>query len=667
MSAVTLDTRPAGINVPFRPGNEVTIELAWPSDSLSGRTFSAYLGSTALEVSVAGDGMTIVASAALTSAKKSNDTWRLLETTGGATQTLIRGVWKPSDEPRDSSTTTATVVIEDINVTVSVISEGASIVALDDRLDTVEAALPTKTDLTAFDTHTADRLVHIPRVEFLEHQPAVKRWRQKLATARAAGLSVQLVIIGDSIPEGSGGAKYRNRAIDRLRRRFMGSTPGTLGLLPASAGVFSQIGNAIWAGGDDPWTYAGGVGGNINYGLGFHAADVPSGGGSASITYFGDKIAVFYTRSTTGPTACAVTLDGVAQTAINANGAESPSLSATFGTAGNYGFHTLVLTPNNGTLILEGVEWFDGDQPVFTVGSVILLDGSHAGFGADAWAGQASNTWSAMLQNTDVFYGGTVVMLGLNDFTLGRTPTQFQADLATIASRIDARLASTEGGYLFVMVPGTQTTFVDAARAAAAQIGLERASVYDLGALRPNRLWGADLSTDGTHPNEAGQIWLAEALGQVLDPTPATLQPVTPTRQVIDYSTPATARSSWTEAPTSLTNGIGGFDASGGGTTVGERRHRVWLDPGTYRATITMQEDTGLGTVEVLIGRWVANTPTLTSCGTKANAAGTPTLVTTRLGTTITTDVAGWVPVVIRKTSASGLIRFVQLVIDKTA
>lgn len=503
-------------------------------------------------------------------------------------------------------------------------------------------------------------------VEDLAHNPAVIRLRQKLAQARSGGLATQIIVLGDSISEGFTASRFRNRWVDRLRRRFQGSTPGTLGLLPASAGVFSTVVDADWAGGDNPWTYTGAVTGNLNFGLGFHAANIPSGGGSATITYFGDKVAVVYTRTTTGPTACAVTLDGVAQAPINANGATLPSEDIQFGTHGNYGFHTLVITPNDGTLVLEGVSWYDGDAPFFITGSVILADGTHAGFAASNWAG-ANNDWSASLAGSDAFSGGVIIALGVNDFTLGRTTQQFEDDLVTIASRIDARLGVTDMSYLMVMVPGSQVPYVDAAWRAAGRIGLARAAVYDLGQLRPGRTFGPDLEDDGAHPNDAGQIWMAEAIGQVLDPTPITLSPTTPARQVLDASTPVTFRSAWTESFAAIAGTAHAYDEATGGA-VRERRYRVWLDPGTYQSVLTAEHATGRGVFEVLIGRWNGNTPTLTSCGTvdTSTPAG-PALTTTRLATTVQTHVAGWVPVVVRKTNTADPARFVQLVLNKVA
>ncbi len=503
-------------------------------------------------------------------------------------------------------------------------------------------------------------------VEDLAHNPAVIRLRQKLAQARSGGLSAQLVVLGDSISEGFTVTHYRNRWIDRLRRRFQGATPGGLGFLPASSNVFSSVADADWAGGDNPWAFAGAVTGNSDYGIGFHSANIPSGGGSATISYFGDRVTAVYARTTTGPTACAVTLDGVAQAAINANGATLASQTAQYGTHGNYGFHTLVFTPNDGTLVLEGVSWFDGDAPFFYTGSVILQDGTHAGWSASNFAG-VNNNWSALLAGSDVFFGGVVIALGVNDALLGRTTQQFEDDLVTIASRIDARVGVSDMSYLMVMVPGSQLPYVDAAWRAAGRIGLARAAVYDLGQLRPGRVFGPDLEDDGSHPNDAGQIWMAEAIGQVLDPTPITLSPTTPARQVFDASTPVTFRSAWVESFAAIAGTAHAYDEATGGA-VRERRYRAWLDPGTYQPVLIAEHATGRGTFEVLVGRWNGNTPTLTSCGTvdTSTPAG-PALTTTRLATTVQTHVAGWAPVIVRKTNTADPARFVQLVLNKVA
>lgn len=666
----TVDTRPPGIDAFFRPGDTMTVTLTWPAGSLAGRTFTSTLDAASLTVGVVGDVMTISATGAQTAAAAERCAWALTETTGGGSNEILVGRWKPATEANPSTSSAFTIQLPSGSLSVDV---------------TGQAALTAHTGQTGFGFHVpaagTEGQVLLDtggapvwgrqRLEMLEHQPGVNRWRQKLAVSRmggAAALSVIIFIIGDSRVRAIS-TLFRNAWPDKLRARFLGSTPGSYGFLPAS-GSLALLTDGGWPSGDNPWTYTGGCSGNILYGLGFHGANVPAAGGnSATLTYFGDKVTIFYVRTTSGPTACAVTLDGVAQSTFNANGSELAGQQAQYGTHGNYGFHTLTITPNSGTLILEGAQWFDGDAPFFVSGTVQMFDGSHSGFQANQFAGSSNNNWSAMLNGADSFMGMGIVCFDVNDIAAGRTPTQYQADLQAIVSQVDARLGTTELSWLFLHLPASvdTTSFVAASRAAAAAIGSSRCSVLDLAALRPGRTWGANLSSDGTHPNDAGMGWIAEQLGQVLDPTPATNMPVTQKRTVIDASTPADGRSSWTEAWTALTGGLGGYDQSGGGTTVGERRHRVWLDAGTYRATVTTQEDTGLGTIEVLIGKWASNTPALISCGTKANAAGSPTLVTTRLGTTVTTDISGYHPVYIRKTAASGAVRFVQLVLDKTA
>lgn len=449
----------------------------------------------------------------------------------------------------------------------------------------------------------------------------------------------------------------------------MGAASGSYGLLPASGGGLSQVTDGAWQGGDSPWTYTGGVTGNVNFGLGFHAASCPVGD-TATLTYFGDKVTIFYARTVAGPTACAVTVDGVAGTPINARGTALAGQQSQFGTAGDYGFHTVVVTPNDGTLVLEGAQWFDGDAPFFIVGSVQVMNGEHAGFGAKDFASLSVSTdWTALFQGADAFMGLGMTILDVNDIAAGRTAAQFQADLQSIVTQIDGRLGTTTLPWLFVTLPYSADTipFRNAMYAARAALGVNRCAVLDLAGLRPGRSWGSDLSADGTHPNDAGHIWVAEQLIQVLDPVrSAGINPVTQKRTVIDASTPPDGRTaSWPDNWVALPEG--GYNQSGGGTTLAELRYRFWADAGTYRMTVEMQEDNALGTTEILMGRWVGNTPTLTSAGTKANVAVVPTLVTTRLGTTIVNDIPGWMPVVVRKTTAAGAIRFVSLVIDKIA
>lgn len=508
------------------------------------------------------------------------------------------------------------------------------------------------------------------QIQLMQHDPAIARWHDRLANARKVALSASLFILGDSRVLSSAG-KYRTAWPELVKKKLMGARPSGMGFLAASAGGLSEVTDAAWQGGDNPWTYTGAVAGTGVYGTGFHAATIPSAG-TATITYFGDIITLWYVRTVAGPTAAAITLDGVAQTALDGrNDPVQPAQSASYGTNGNYGFHTLVIDPNDGDLVIEGVEWFDNEVPFFNNGTVRLHYAEHAGFTALSWADPANLNWSAQLTNSDAFMGLGLIVLDANDISAGRTPAQFTADLKEIVSKCDGRLGTTTMPWMFINLPYNQSTVnhVNAAYEARGDIGVNRFTVFDMAALVPGRTWPSGLSADGVHPNDAGHLWIADNLCKVLDPYVG-LGPI-PTfgngtrRLEIDASTPTESRTSWAYAYTGIPQG--GFDQSGGGTTQGERHHRVWADVGTYRGTITMQEDAALGNVEALMGRWVGNTPTLTSMGSKTNVAATPTMVTTQLGTTIVNDVAGWVPIYIRKTTATGAVRFSKLVLDKIA
>lgn len=147
---VVADARPGALNIPFRPGNTLSVELTWPTGDLTGRTFESSLGGTALDLSVVGDVMTIDASAAITGAITTAAAWLLTETTGGASNDVLIGTWAPSDEPGTPTTQALTVAVETVEVDVTVVSGQASVVALDTRLDTAE------TDITALETGKVD-------------------------------------------------------------------------------------------------------------------------------------------------------------------------------------------------------------------------------------------------------------------------------------------------------------------------------------------------------------------------------------------------------------------------------------------------------------------------------------------------------------------------------
>jgi hypothetical protein len=127
-----IETLPPGVNHHFRPGNPFAVPFTWPTGSLAGRTFTATLGTTALTVGIAGDIMTISASAAQTAAITAPADWVLTETTGGASTKLAIGIWKPSNNPAAMVSQPYTVVLGGASVTVDV-SGSAGLAAHESR------------------------------------------------------------------------------------------------------------------------------------------------------------------------------------------------------------------------------------------------------------------------------------------------------------------------------------------------------------------------------------------------------------------------------------------------------------------------------------------------------------------------------------------------------
>lgn len=99
-------------------------------------------------------------------------------------------------------------------------------------------------------------------------------------------------------------------------------------------------------------------------------------------------------------------------------------------------------------------------------------------------------------------------------------------------------------------------------------------------------------------------------------------------------------------------------DNSPSGTTVAERRHEVWLDAGTWQGYLGHQRNTSQGTCELLIDNVTAGT---------INTAGTANDLYAAFPTSLVIAQPGPHMVTIRKTTASGLVSFVDLILRRTA
>jgi hypothetical protein len=223
-------------------------------------------------------------------------------------------------------------------------------------------------------------------------------------------------------------------------------------------------------------------------------------------------------------------------------------------------------------------------------------------------------------------------------------------------------------GYLFLWMPTVPDAYVAAGQAADQAYAPDRCDHLDLRQYLPGvgTSWGTFDAGNG-HPNDAGQAFIAHWVQAYLDGQTNIQAPTMPIGgPVIEAHTPATARSSWAES-FGMTAGQTWDTAGAPDTTVRERRHRTWLEPGTYQAVIRYeQRTTNGGTLQVLVGTHNTTGDANTSCGTISTVGTDGTIAETALGTSITIDAPGPYPVTIRKTSANGTVRFIRCYLRKT-
>lgn len=312
--AVLADARAAGVDLLFTPATTLTLTLSWPTGSLTGRTFSSTLNGVALALTVNGDVMTVVATDTQTGALTTGEPydWRLLETIDGTPEPIMVGTWSPDAGPNAISSTTLTVTAAEVDVDVTVNSAQASLVA-----------------------HQRAMGAHQPLQALARYRADVARTRSETAGDADARSTALWIGPGDSLSEAFSPTKRELMWTRWLARRLNGTGMRSVQFVPASASTLNQVTAGAWPGGQAPWTYSATPGANTLYGPDLHAVTMVSGS-TATLTFFGSTVAVVYTRTTGGPSAAAVTLDGAAQTAINAQGATLPGQQAVF-SADGYG------------------------------------------------------------------------------------------------------------------------------------------------------------------------------------------------------------------------------------------------------------------------------------------------------------------------------------------
>jgi hypothetical protein len=501
-------------------------------------------------------------------------------------------------------------------------------------------------------------------------------FRAELARARldTNGRGTATAWLGDSLTESFAPSARGLRWIEHLTNRLSAGyrvNGARVTYVPASAGVFSTVNAASWPGSEAPWTYSPTPTGLVTYGADLHAVTVPTGG-TATLTYFGDIVNLIYVRTPTGPAAATVAIDGVQIGTFNANGTELPSqvfTSVPVSGIGDYGAHTLVITAVGAPLVLEGAFVYDATKVALGIpfNTVQCHCFGHAGFGAVDFAALANwpNSLATVARNFDQPASLVGIAFGANDSLAKVSAAVYGASLVTIADRIDQAFrdvvgpTTRAGGFLLVEMPGIPRSYVEAAWDAAAAIGVERAVVLDLAEFLPDGgvSWGLLTATGDTHPGDGGQLWVADTIAEAIDPNRVE-RPVMPVGgPIIEATDEPLRRSNWA-ASFSATN-AGTIDSTAADTNVHERRHRVWLEPGTYVPRIRNVATATSATAEVLVGS--------TSAGTTATGTSSGNAIEAALSSIVIKS-PGWYPVTIRKTATgAGALQFSRLHLRKTA
>lgn len=332
----------------------------------------------------------------------------------------------------------------------------------------------------------------------------------RAAMANRGSAPFDIMVFGDSVDDGYGTTAIANRfwnlLTQRLRTRFNVSGGG--------AGFISSR-LKVNSGGDQPdnvLSFSGGsVAGNPAFGLD-HQARVIGAGNTMAISFTGTGIDIDYTKYSGGGT-FSWSVDGGAVTNI----ATSNATLATGNTTQIRGLsdtsHTIVITGVSGTSYINGAFAYRGDENSGIRTSVLSL----AGWGTkNFWPTNTAQRY--FVASTDLRSPDLVVIDVLyNDFgsiTAQTTPADYKANIQAMIAAIKAELGYSPS---FLLLKKWDIT---AAGSTLAPLSDYWVKLYEIAAEDPaNVTVYAGLSTasgitkpDGTHPNDAGNVVVANDL-----------------------------------------------------------------------------------------------------------------------------------------------------------
>jgi lysophospholipase L1-like esterase len=349
---------------------------------------------------------------------------------------------------------------------------------------------------------------------------ALSQWN--CALTNRASTAATWVAWGDSITEGQGSStvasRWINQTLNGLRSTYpVSGVTGGFGYIPSFYGTYgpdSQWSTNPTTSGSATWNLDSNQMGN-GAGLGLLTVTLNSGG-SETFKVTGSSADILYNY---GSGTFSYKVDSGASTNVSTSGGTGATghTHVAFSSAGS---HTLTISGVSGSVILEGVMTYNGDE---TKG-IRLYDSSQSGTTTGEFVNQGS---SLAAITAHVKADLVTIQFGGNDFESNDelTPSQVTANLKTLVSDIRSAATGHEPSIVLV-VPYNHTgtnnfgdswpQYVSAIKAvASADPSL---GVIDLTSFATEGSSSPYLSsTDDAHPNNTGQTKLATMIESYLE------------------------------------------------------------------------------------------------------------------------------------------------------
>ncbi len=424
----------------------------------------------------------------------------------------------------------------------------------------------------------------------------------RAALADRANSPVDILAFGDSIVTGAQASsmdkRWLNRLRDALRAQYQpAGVPGGEGYVQMNSTYNSPWTNSTSPAPTDP---VDGFSQSTSGGFGIGGRDYASTAYS-ELTFYGTGVNVHY-RKASGAGTFTVSVDsavsGTGYALVNASNGSTVNGSVQAVTGLTAGKHTLRITGTTGTVHIEGVVLFNGDESK----GIRVYDGGRSGI-STVFYNSTNTRWQGAV--TAVQPDAVVFMLGTNDYRLaGTKPHEIVANVISLVTSI--RAACTIPPSVLILLPflpsnnsatAPYLAYYDAIMRAAGVLG-------DVDVLDFYHLFGSDiqanvhglLNADLTHPSDKGYQFMADTIAGRLAPGGAQLPPSQPQVGIVPEFYES-AVGTWTFAVATGRPGNKQIASTGAqNESVTYRRH---LSAGTWKLQIvgTVANSLGIYTV----------------------------------------------------------------------